>query len=167
MDSSTPDIRDPVVTAGELEELRRALQEEQQRYLRLLDDFDNCRRRMTREQEAASLAGRREALLPLLDVLDALEQALAAGSADSDFYQGVAATRRLFVSALRSVGAEPIPSLGEVFDPMVHDAVSTIASDSVSAGTIIREERGGWRLGAELLRPAQVVVAAPAEAAGQ
>ena len=165
MDSTAADISGgPVAPTGEIEELRSALQKERQRYSSLLADFDSSRRRMTREQSAAAQAGRREALLPLLDVLDALEQALGAGSSDADFYRGVDAIRRLFVSALRNVGAEPIPALGQVFDPTLHDAMATVASENVSPGTIIREERSGWRLGGELLRPAQVVVAA-AEAA--
>ena len=163
MDSTAIDGGDRPAAPGDVEAIRNDLQEEQRRYLRLLAEFDNFRRRAAREQLAAADAGRRAALLPLLDVLDALEQALAAGSADASFYQGVAATRQLFLSALRNAGAEPIPTLGKQFDPNIHFAVATVASDNVDPGTIVREERGGWRLGTDLLRPAHVVVAAPAE----
>jgi molecular chaperone GrpE len=97
-------------------------------------------------------------------VLDALEHALAAGSTDPDFYEGVAATHRLFVSALREAGAAPIESAGRPFDPQVHEAVATVPARGVAPGTVAREVRRGWRLGNELLRPAQVVVAAPVEA---
>jgi molecular chaperone GrpE len=158
MNGSTTDSGDRVPAAGELDELRSALEEEQQRSLRLLAEFDNFRRRLAREHKAAADAGRRDALVPLLGVLDALEQALAAGSSDANFYEGVAATSRLFVNALKSAGAEPIPALGEPFDPTVHNAVATVTSDTVKPGTIVREQRSGWRLGNELLRPAEVVV---------
>jgi molecular chaperone GrpE len=152
------------VAPGEIEELRKALDEEQQRYLRLLAEFDNFRRRMARDAQGSRDAGRREALLPLLDVFDMLERGLAAGSTDPAFYEGVAATKRLFVSALGRAGVEPISTLGTTFDPKVHEAVATLPSATVDPGTIVREERSGWRLGEDLLRPAQVVVAASPEA---
>jgi molecular chaperone GrpE len=149
-----------IAAASEIDELRKALEEEQGRCHRLLAEFDNFRRRAERERRSAEDAGRREALLPLLSVLDLLDRALEAGSTDPAFYEGVAATRRLFVSALEGAGATPIRSLGETFDPKLHEAVETVDAETVDPGTVVREERTGWRLGNELLRPAQVVVAA-------
>jgi molecular chaperone GrpE len=99
-------------------------------------------------------------------VLDSLERALAAGSTDRDFYDGVAATHRLFLAALREAGAEPIEGVGQPFDPNLHEAVAAVpADDEVAPGTVVREVRRGWRLGDELLRPAQVVVATAEEPA--
>jgi molecular chaperone GrpE len=146
---------------SELEELRKTLEEADQRHLRLLAEFDNFRRRTAREQAAAADTGRRAALLPLLSVLDALDQALASGSSDDTFYQGVAATSRLFTDALQDAGAQRIATLGERFDPTVHEAVETVSDDAgadAAPGTIVRETSSGWRLGDRLLRPAQVVV---------
>jgi molecular chaperone GrpE len=165
MDAAETGAGDRVAEADEIQRLRRTVDEERERRLRLLADFDNLRRRMAREQEAARRDGRRAALLPLLPVLDTLERALAAGSTDPDFYAGVAATHRLFLAALREAGVEPVESVGRRFDPAVHEAVATAPSDGVEPGTVTREVRRGWRLGDELLRPAQVVVAAPREAA--
>jgi len=133
------------------------------RHLRLLAEFENFRRRAAKEHEAARREGRRSALLPLLAVLDTFERALGAGSTDRDFYEGVAATHRLFLDALREAGAAPIESVGRPFDPNVHEAVATAPADGVPPGTVAREVRRGWQLGNELLRPAQVVVAAGAE----
>jgi molecular chaperone GrpE len=164
MDASEVDTGNRALDADEVERLRRALEEEQQRTLRLLADFENYRRRVAREQEAARREGRRAALLPLLPVLDTLERALAIGSTDREFYEGVAATYRLFLSALREAGAEPLESVGRPFDPKIHEAVATVPSDGVGPGTVAREVRRGWRLGDEVLRPAQVVVAAAREA---
>src|SRR5258705_5817794 len=130
----------------EVERLRRALDDEQQRHLRLRADFENIRRRASRELEAARRDGQRAALLPLLPVLDSLERALAAGSTDPDFYEGVAATHRLFVNALREAGADPVESVGRPFDPRVHEAVAAVPSNSVEPRTVVREVRPGWRL---------------------
>jgi molecular chaperone GrpE len=167
MDTSEADADDRSIETDEVERLRRALDEQQQRNLRLLADFDNFRRRVAREQDVARREGRRAALLPLLPVLDTLERALAAGSTDPDFYEGVAATHRLFITALREAGAEPVATEGQPFDPKVHEAVATVPSNGVAPGTVTREVRRGWRLGDELLRPAQVVVARAREPADQ
>jgi molecular chaperone GrpE len=153
------DAAEPDSDGQALERLRRALDEERERTLRLLADFDNFRRRVAREQDGARREGRRAALLAMLPVLDTLERALAAGSTDRQFYEGVAATHRLFLNALREAGAEPIEGVGRPFDPTVHEAVATIPGDGVAPGIVTREVRRGWRLGEELLRPAQVVVA--------
>jgi molecular chaperone GrpE len=163
MDAAETDAGGRAVESDEAERLRRALDEERRRTVRLLADFDNFRRRVTREQEAARREGQRAALLPLLPVLDTLERALAAGSADREFYEGVAATHRLFIAALREAGAEPVEAVGRPFDPRVHEAVATVPADGLEPGTVAREVRRGWRLGDELLRPAQVVVATASE----
>jgi molecular chaperone GrpE len=137
--------------------------EEEERHLRLRADLENFRRRAAYERDAARADGLRAALLPVLPVLDMLERALAAGSSDPDFYEGVSATYRLFTRALREAGAEAVESVGRPFDPEVHEAVATVPSSGVEPGTVAREVRRGWRLGNELLRPAQVVVAADRE----
>ena len=151
--------------SDDVEELRRSFGEQQDRYLRLLAEFENVRRRMAREHERARHEGRRDALLALLPALDTLERALAAGSTDTPFYEGVVATHRLFIDALRELGVEPIQAEGQSFDPNQHEAVATVPADDVEPGTVTREVRRGWRFGHELLRPAQVVVAARPEVA--
>jgi molecular chaperone GrpE len=148
----------------EVERLRQSVEEERERTLRLLAEFENFRRRTVREQESAAREGRRAALLPLLTVLDTLERALAAGSTDRDFYEGVAATHRLFTEALRQAGAEAVESVGRPFDPTMHEAVGTVPADGGPPGTVAQEVRRGWRLGSDLLRPAQVLVASSPEA---
>jgi molecular chaperone GrpE len=165
MDAAEADRNDRAVAAEDVDRLRQALDEEARRTLRLRADFENVRRRAAQECDAARQDGRRAALLPLLPVLDTLERALAAGSIDPDFYEGVAATHRMFTRALREAGAEPVESVGRAFDPQVHEAVATVPSGGVEPGTVAREVRRGWRLGNELLRPAQVVVATDREPA--
>jgi molecular chaperone GrpE len=153
------------LASDDVEELGPSLDEQQDRYLRLLADFENFRRRMAREHERARHEGRREALLALLPALDTLERALAAGSTDTPFYEGVVATNRLFLDALRELGVEAVQSEGQSFDPNQHEAVATVPAEDVEPGTVTREVRRGWRFGHELLRPAQVVVAARPEIA--
>jgi molecular chaperone GrpE len=141
--------------------------EADERHLRLRADFENFRRRAAKDYETAYREGRRAALSPLLPVLDSLERALQAGSTDREFYDGVEATHRLFLAALREAGAKPIDAVGQPFDPNLHEAVGAVPADGVAPGTVVREVRRGWRLGDELLRPAQVVVATAEEPADQ
>jgi molecular chaperone GrpE len=153
--------------AEELEGLRRTLEEEQHRMLRFRADFDNFRRRVGREKDAARKEGLRAGLLGLLPGVDALERALEMRSSDEAFYEGVASTHRLIVDALRQLGAEPIAAVGQPFDPGLHEAVASLPADGAEeAGYAVREVRRGWRLGGELLRPAQVVVSAASAPAG-
>jgi molecular chaperone GrpE len=128
---------------ADLEGLRQALDDERRRHLRLRADFGNFRRRVAQEHDAARQEGRPAALLPLLAVLDTPERALAAGSTVRVFYEGV----------------------GRAFDPQVHEAVATVPSGEVGPATVAREVRRGFRIGNELLRPAQVVVATGPEPA--
>jgi len=165
MDASKPNDDEEPVEADEVKGLRQALEEQQQQNLQLLADFDNLRRRVSRENESSRGEARRAALLPILSVLDTLERALAAGSTDPDFYEGVAATHRLFLNALREAGAVPVETVGRPFDPKLHEAIATVPSDEVEPGTVAREVRRGWQLEDGLLRPAQVVVAEDQEPA--
>jgi len=159
VDAPETDSAERGVTADEVERLRRALDEAQGRHLRLRADFDNLRRRLASEQEAARQEARRVALGPLLDVLDALERALKAGSTDRDFYEGVAATHRLFINALREAGAEPMETVGRPFDPNVHEAVTTQPAGSPEQDHKVGQVlQAGYRLGETLLRPARVIV---------
>jgi molecular chaperone GrpE len=158
MDGSHADIQNQGGVA-EIERLRRALDEEQHRNLRLRADLANVRRREAGEQAIATVRGRRAVLLPLLDVLDTLDRALAVGSIDPHFYDGVVAISRLLTKAVLEAGAEPFDGVGQSFDPARHEALEGVPADGSSPGTIVRQVRRGWQLGDELLRPAQVVVA--------
>jgi molecular chaperone GrpE len=164
MDFSETDTTEAAHTEGEVERLRHDLDEEKQRTLRLRADYDNLRKRAARESQSAQPEGRRAALRTILPVLDALERALAVGSSDLAFLEGVESTYRLFLAALAEAGAEPIPAVGRPFDPRLHEAVSYEPARDYEPNTVTREVRRGWRLGDELIRPAEVVVAAPAPA---
>jgi molecular chaperone GrpE len=153
-----------VDTTADVGALRRELDEQRDRYLRLRADLDNFHRRAAAQHATAHREGRRMALAPILPVLDALERALATGSTDADFYEGVAAIHRMFLDALRSAGVEPLESEARPFDPAVHEAVATTPPDGQTPGTVAREVRRGYRLDGDLLRPAQVVVVASEEA---
>ena len=163
MGDASPDREMPNTELATLKrriaELEQALREEHDGRLRALADFENYRRRTEREAGGARRAGQSEVLLPLLDVHDNLERALATGSTDSAFLRGVEAIVEQLRRIVTSLGAIPIPSVGTLFDPRLHEAVGTVPATDHPSDTIVTGIRRGFLLGGEVLRPAQVVVA--------
>lgn len=137
-----------------------------ERYLRLLADFDNMRKRQARELEERTARANERLLSALIPVFDHFEMALAAAPAGDAFAQGVEMIAGEFRKVLEQSGAEVIDAaVGSAFDPMCHEALTTAPSAEVAEGLVLSQFRKGWRLGGKIVRPAQVVVSAGAPAA--
>lgn len=139
------------------------------RVLRTLAEFDNYRKRVARENDRQRRAATQDLMLDLLPVLDNLERALdhaddpPAPADGSGFVQGVRMVLTQMCDVLSRHGLEPIPSLGEPFDPNVHEAMAVMPSDDHPPDHVVDEFQRGYRLGEFVLRPSKVVVnAAPA-----
>ncbi|HYL99257.1 MAG TPA: nucleotide exchange factor GrpE [Blastocatellia bacterium] len=133
---------------------------ESDRYLRLLAEFDNYRKRTERDRERLARSGKRSLIIKLIDLADGLDQALnhiedAQGAAE----EGLRVIHRQLLAALRSEGVLPFDSLGKHFNPDLHEAVSTDDAPGVESGTIIKEFQKGYKWGDEVLRHARVNVA--------
>jgi len=106
--------------------------------------------------------GKRDIVAALLEVLDNLERTLESACSDGTaetLLEGVAMTASLFRSRLKGLGVEPIDVLHEPFDPNESQAVGTVdVSDPARDGSVVEEVLRGYRLGDQLLRPAQVRV---------
>ena len=151
--------QDEVAQAG-VEQLREELGREHDRLLRALADFDNYRRRAEREQASAARKGKREIVLPLLDVLDDFERALLyAEGAPAALSQGLAAVQRKLMEMLGREGITRMESQGEQFDPRFHDAIATVTGSGAPAGSIAEVLQHGYLWNEEVLRPARVRVA--------
>lgn len=149
-----------------VEELLAPLREERDRLkdqlLRTAADYDNFRKRTRKDLEDAERRGREEAVRELLPVFDNLERAVAAASAASDvasIVEGLRMVLKLFEDHAGRLGVQRIESVGQRFDPAVHDAVQQQETDEHPVGTVIAELVPGYRLGERLIRPAMVVVA--------
>jgi molecular chaperone GrpE len=119
------------------------------------------RERLKKTLESQAKQGQFNFLTTLLPVLDNLNRAIEASEKDPSLEHlrgGVIGTARSFEKALASVGVEPVGSVGEVFDPELHEAVDTIAADAENDGKVIAEYSRGYRFGDKLLRPARVQV---------
>jgi molecular chaperone GrpE len=131
--------------------------------LRTAADFDNFRKRTRKDVEEAQRKGLERGLVEVLPVADNLERAVQAAQQSGDLtsvVEGVTMVLRFFEDAMSRLGVERVKSLGQGFDPGLHEAVQHIESDE-PAGTVVAEMTPGYRLGGKLLRPAMVAVARP------
>jgi len=163
----TQTVEDAAISPVTLLEMERdkAIEERDQRHDRLLRvsaDFDNYRKRSRKDVEQAELRGRETILRELLPVFDNLERASTAaeGAEDIDAVrEGVQMVLKLFSDTAARLELVRVDSVGQRFDPNVHDAFQQIETDEAEPGTVIQEYQPGYQLGERLLRPAMVVVA--------
>jgi molecular chaperone GrpE len=143
----------------EIERLKEELRREHEMYLRALADFDNYRRRIEREREAAIKTGKRQIVLSLIEVLDSFERALElASDAPEPLLRGLKAVYKQFLALLEAQGVTPFESAGKPFDPTLHEAVAIVKSEGQEPGRVIEEVSRGYRWGDEVIRPARVRV---------
>ncbi len=152
------------VASNELESQIERLRAESAAYLdrlaRLQAEFDNFRKRATREQQEYREYALAEALKQLLPILDSLDRALKTGAgAAEDFRSGIDLIDRQFHDVLAKLGVEPVPTKGVAFDPNIHQAVQMIATTEVPENHVVEELLRGYKLRDRLLRPAMVLVA--------
>lgn len=134
--------------------------------LRARAEFDNYRKRMAREMERVRKTAAESLLRDCLPVVDNLERALSHVEGDTGgLSEGVEMVVKQFCDILAAHGVEPIASLGEPFDPQVHEALSHQPSEQYGADVVMEEFERGYRLKDFILRPSKVVVSSgPAKA---
>jgi molecular chaperone GrpE len=149
----------PADWAGEIDRLQETISIERDRNLRTLADFKNYRRRIEREGNKLAEDGKREIILPLLDIIDDLEKALqSAKGAAYPSVKGVEIIHQKFLAMLGAHGVHPFESVGTAFNHDLHEAVSMEKKTGGESGTVIDELRRGYLWNNELLRAAQVRV---------
>jgi len=132
-----------------------------EKYLRLLADFDNFRKRTMKERSELCKRANEELIQEFLPVLDHLDLALASAgelNVDKSVLDGFRLVAEQMTSVLKKAGLSPIELNESHFDPAQHEAVAHLASETVPENGIIAEVRLGYMLGGKLLRPARVVV---------
>ena len=144
----------------EVAHLQSELLRVQDLYLRALADLDNFRKKVQQDHAKIAYAGKREILLKILEVMDSFDRALeqTAGLPES-LAEGFHVISRQLRNILKSEGVTPMETLGQTFDPELHEAVATLGDGSQTSGTIVAELSRGYRWQDELLRPAKVSVA--------
>jgi len=141
----------------------RIAQEYIAKYRQAAGEFEESRVRLRREISKEIERGRREILADLLEVVDNLDRAIESGARAASpqvLLQGVELVRRQFLSKLEGLGVRRIDVSGAAFDPLVHEAVTTVpAASPEQDGQVVGVVREGYTIGGEVLRPAAVAVA--------
>jgi len=168
---STPTSKKKVVDVAEEIEVEESAAEDnnendRDQLLRLAADFENFRKRSTRELQDARRYGAEKVLLEILPVLDNLERAIAHADGDkSPIVEGVRMVAKQFRDVLQAQGVRGFDCVGEAFDPERHEAMGQLeATEDFAAGHIVEQMLKGYFLHDRLLRPAQVLVAVTSEA---
>jgi len=149
--------------ASETEKLRAERDALLDRLARLQAEFDNARKRAVREQQEFREYAAADVIKNFLPILDSFERALKAGgdsnSNSNDFRNGIELIYRQFQDALQKIGVQPIVSVGQAFDPRVHEAVEMVDTSEVPDHHVLDELQRGYKYKERLLRPAMVRVA--------
>jgi len=141
----------------------RQVQEVQARFDQLRQQLqretDETRQRLNRSADERAAGEKAKFIASLLPALDNLNRAAASGDAPREaILEGIRSIATTFEAALTNAGVEPIQSVGEDFNPELHEAVDTEETGSEMDGKVIEEYSRGFRMGDRLLRPARVKV---------
>ncbi|MEH2330763.1 nucleotide exchange factor GrpE [Nostoc sp.] len=151
----------------QIESVKTQLEERSTQYMRIAADFENYRKRTSKEKEDLELQVKRNTILELLPIVDNFERARSHLKPQSDAemtmhksYQGV---YKQLVDSLKRLGVSPMRPEGQEFNPNLHEAVMREPTDEHPEGTVLEELVRGYYLGDRVLRHAMVKVAAPKE----
>ncbi len=143
----------------ELESVKSELAGEKDKYLRLLAEYDNYRKRSARERDNIYADVKADTLIKLLPVYDNLERALRNPTADEAYRKGVEMTLNQFLETLKNLGVTPIDAMGQTFDPAVHNAVMHVEDPEKGEQEIVQEFQRGFKMGDRVIRFSMVQVA--------
>lgn len=143
----------------DLLEQRKKTDEYFEHLKRNMAEFDNFKKRMSKEKENLYASVTSDIIEALLPIIDNFEQAIATECTDTSFKDGIAMIYNQIKDSLMKQGLEIIPDLGETFDPNLHQAVMHEENDQYSEKEVIEVFRKGYRLGDKVIRHSMVKVA--------
>lgn len=144
--------------SGKIDELS----ELNDKYLRLLAEYDNYKKRTVKEKEALKIDSVGDAVTSLIPIIDNFERAIASftdADKETDFFKGVEMIYNQTKDAFIKLGVEEIKSLGEEFNPDLHNAIMHIEDETVADNTIVEEFQKGYTYGGKVIRYSMVKVA--------
>jgi len=150
---------EPVGLEAEVQKLKAERDSLYDRLARAQAEFDNARRRATKEQQDYRDFATADAIKTLLPALDSFERALQVKSEPADFRGGVELIYKQLQDALAKLGVRAVPAKGEAFDPHVHEAIEMVETSDAADHEVLEELQRGYKLKERLLRPAMVKVA--------
>ncbi|GBU21355.1 molecular chaperone GrpE [Fibrobacteres bacterium R8-0-B4] len=148
-------------SAEEIATLRQEVEAGKDRYLRLMAEFDNYKRRSSKEYERLISAANEKLILEMVGVRENFERALKSGEAGGEFapfYEGMKLIFAKYDEVLTRNGLTPFAAAGEPFDPMIHDALMKAPNAQIPADCVAEVFERGYRLNDKVIKHARVVV---------
>ncbi len=147
--------------AAEIARLKDEVQQANERVLRAQADFENFRKRTRRDYDEQLKYANVPLIRDILGVLDNLRRAATASTGNDQVAAlrgGVELVIKQLEGVLAKYNCRPIPSVGEVFDPNFHEAISQMPSNEIAAGFVVHEATTGYQMDERVIRPSQVIV---------
>ena len=142
-----------------VEVLKGQMNQQEDKYLRLAAEYDNCRKRTAKEKEALWADAKADTAAAFLPVYDNLERAIKQETADEAYKKGVEMTMNQLKEVFAKLGVTEIPALGQPFDPNLHNAVMHIDDESFGENEVAEVFQAGFQCGEKVIRFAMVKVA--------
>lgn len=146
---------------SETEKLKKELAEANDKYLRLMAEYDNFRKRSAKERLELTDTAKGNVINGLLPVFDNFERALGTETQDAVYKQGVEMIFNQFSDALKKLNVEVMELAGKEFDPNVATAVSTVDDPELGENIVAQVLQNGYTIGGKVIRHAMVIVANP------
>ena len=138
---------------------KKELEEKDDRLKRLMAEFDNFKKRSSKEREGLYNSLVSDIFTSLLPVIDNLEKAVKVETKDSNYKQGVEIVLKQFKDVLTANGVKEIDTIGKTFDPELHEAVGSVVDENLGEKEIKEEYRKGYIIDGKVIRHSLVVVA--------
>ena len=148
-----------VKESDELIKTKQELEETTDRLKRIMAEFENYKKRSGKEREMLYNSLLADIVSSFLPVIDNLEKAAEAKTEDENYKQGLELVLKQFKDVLTKFGVEEIKTVGETFDPEVHEAVSSVQDETKGEKEIVQNFRKGYKIKTKVIRHAMVVVA--------
>lgn len=146
---------------AKVKELEEAAAADKDRYLRLLAEYDNFRKRSVQDRLNAAHESTVKAALEVISVIDNFERAVEAECADENYKKGIEMIYNQFEGVIAKLGVEEIEATGVEFNPNFHNAVSQIQDENFGENVVAQVYQKGYKIGDRVIRCAMVVVANP------
>ena len=143
----------------ELQKKQEELDELTDRYKRVMAEFENYKKRSSKEREGLYNSLIADITSSLLPILDNLEKAVQVKTEDENFKQGIELVLKQFKDVLTSNGVTEIETIGKTFDPELHEAITSVVDENLGPQEIKEEYRKGYMIGNKVIRHSLVVVA--------
>lgn len=142
-----------------IETQKKEIEEKDDRLKRLMAEFENFKKRSSKEREGLYNSLIADITSSLLPIIDNLEKAVQVKTEDENFKQGIELVLKQFKDVLASNGVTEIETIGKTFDPELHEAITSVVDEKLGSQEIKEEYRKGYMIGNKVIRHSLVVVA--------